>query len=179
MSEKVMTQKEIYNELRSNDPKMMLNGYELVQAWIDEGRSCISVNEINSYGLSGDIALTILKKLHKAKYVAPYESGCCGEWEFHNPNGHWEMEFNVYNSIHGHIGEWSHSLLVGRNEMAEAIAWAQERDGAEIKDRYTVMGHAWDEETETIEEILVTYLFTKTYIWQIVPSKVWKVDKSR
>ncbi|MBO7694690.1 MAG: hypothetical protein J6T10_18900 [Methanobrevibacter sp.] len=73
-----------------------MTGQELVEKWINNKKSIISINEIENYGLEGEIALLILKYKYEGKYVKPYDNHSCGFYSFKNPLGHYENKYNLY-----------------------------------------------------------------------------------
>ena len=77
-----------------------MNAYELVQQWIDEGKTFVSRNEVATYNSTGRIAVAILQEEYKAKVVEG-DGRFCGGWSFHNPNAKQKSIYRLYSCYHG------------------------------------------------------------------------------
>lgn len=74
-----------------------MNGYELVDKWMTEGRTFISENELKDYKINGKVALLILKEMYEAKYIPSLDPHFCGNWSFENPLKTKTLHYHLYN----------------------------------------------------------------------------------
>jgi len=77
-----------------------MNAYELVQQWIDEGKTFVSRNEVDVHGHTGRIAVVILQEEYEGEKVAG-DGQFCGGWSFHNPHAKQKSIYRLYSCYHG------------------------------------------------------------------------------
>jgi hypothetical protein len=63
-----------------------MNGYEIVNKIMQEGRYYMSENELReNCGEEYPIVIAILKNKYKGRYCESWDSRCCGSWHWENP----------------------------------------------------------------------------------------------
>ena len=92
-----------------------MNAYELVQQWINEGRTFVSRNEVAVHNSTGRIAVAILQEEYEAEKVEG-DGYFCGGWSFHNPNAKQKSIYRLYSCYHEHN---EFSSFIGTNDTSD------------------------------------------------------------
>ena len=89
-----------------------LNGYEIVEKLISEGKSSVDVMDLRHLGPDGEVARTILE----TKYNGTYHEWIDGPFNyssihFRNPRGSYRYVWGLYTTDHKDTPKWQKVIL--------------------------------------------------------------------
>lgn len=94
-----------------------LNGYEIVEKLISEGKSSVGVMELWHLGVDGQVARTILEKKYNGTYIehidGPFD---CSVISFQNPNGSYRYVWGLYATYNTDTPKW------------EKVIWSEDKE---------------------------------------------------
>ena len=154
-------------ELEQKDARLLAR--QLVERWIHEKRTYISMNEIKDNGVIGEMAIPILINKYKGKYIHSEDMHFCGGYSFRNPLGHYETYYTLYCTFETTSKPSIFSRSKDINDLLDEIIRI-EYDNIYWKHKELIPDYR-----ELIRTIMHNNQFHKTRYWTITEEPIWTV----
>lgn len=142
---------------------------QLVERWIREKRSYISMNKINDNDVIDELAISILINEYKGKYIPNVDMHFCGGYSFRNPLGHYETYYTLYCTFETTSKPSIFSRSKDINDLLDEIIRI-EYDNIYWKHKELIPDYR-----ELIRTIMHNNQFHKTRYWTITEEPIWTV----